>query len=86
MTAELTCTCLDSWIISYLGQYLLTTLALSFPPTKISYFSKAVPGCISNLHWCAESWDWRLSLRQVIDLQPEAPEVKQEAEGLQSQS
>lgn len=84
MMAELKCTCLDSWIISYLGQCLLTTLAPASHQIKISYFSKLVPGHVSNLHWCTYSRGCRLSLHQVIDLQPEATGVKQGAETFSS--
>lgn len=82
MMTELNCTCLDSWIISYLGQCLLTTLAPASHQTKISYFAKPVPGPVSNLLGGTDSWGWRPSLHQVVDLQPEATGVMQEAESL----
>lgn len=79
MTTELNRMCLDSWIVSHLGQHLLTTLAPASHQTTTSCFAKPVPGPASNLHWGSDSCGWRPSLHQVIDLQPGATGVLQEA-------
>lgn len=57
-------------------------LAPASHQTKISSSSKAAPGHTFSLPWCTDSWGWRLSLHQAVDLQAGETGVKQEDERL----